>query len=174
MVSRKRILILGGVFLFSALMMLVSNHQVLSAVEDEEQLATGPGDLSPAPADEHPPAKALLLPRKRVSPLTREARKGKALYEYYCALCHGLSGDADGFNAYGLRTLGTPPAKHSDPSYMLTLSDTYIGDVIRVGGRENGRSPLMPPWGGVLNDDEITDLISFLRTLAQPGSKVGS
>ncbi|MDP2643684.1 MAG: cytochrome c [Desulfobacterales bacterium] len=181
-VRQKRSLILCGVLLFPALMILVFNYQGLFAAEGESvagqparvptenQPATGAGNLSPSPTVVHQPDQAFLLPKKIISPLTRQAQNGKVLYEYYCALCHGQTGNADGFNAYALRTMGMPPAKHSDPSYMRTLSDAHIGQVIRGGGTVKGRSSLMPPWGGVLSDKEIYDLISFLRTLAQPGS----
>ncbi|MEE9170069.1 MAG: c-type cytochrome [bacterium] len=29
-------------------------------------------------------------------------RKGKHLYAHYCAVCHGASGEGDGFNAFNL------------------------------------------------------------------------
>ena len=105
------------------------------------------------------------LPRKDASGLSREARRGKVLYEYYCALCHGKTGDADGFNAYNLRT---PPTEHTDPILMGTLSDTQIQRIVKEGGGALGRSPQMPPWGGVLSDREIGHITAFIRTLAAP------
>lgn len=102
------------------------------------------------------------LPRSHDSGLSRDARQGKVLYEYYCALCHGTTGNADGFNAYNLRT---PPTRHTDPILMGTLSDTQIQRIIREGGGALGRSPQMPPWGGVLSDREIAEVTAFIRTL---------
>lgn len=112
--------------------------------------------------------KEFLLPRKHESGLSREAKRGKVLYEYYCAICHGERGNADGFNAYNLRT---PPTRHTDPILMGTLSDTQIHRMIKEGGRAMGRSPLMPPWGGVLHDREIAEVTAFIRTLAVPAKK---
>ena len=107
-------------------------------------------------------------PLKRESGLSREAERGKLLYAYYCALCHGKEGNADGFNAYNLKT---PPARHTDPVLMGTLSDTQIRRLIKEGGVALGRSPLMPPWGGVLSEREIAEVAAFVRALALPPKK---
>jgi len=109
--------------------------------------------------------KAFALPRKHDSGLSREARLGRVHYEHYCALCHGKTGDSDGFNAYNLRN---PPTRHTDPILMGTLSDTQIQRIIKEGGGALGRSPQMPPWGGVLSDREIAEVTAFIRTLAVP------
>jgi mono/diheme cytochrome c family protein len=112
--------------------------------------------------------KEFALPRKHDSGLSREAKRGRAPYEYYCALCHGKQGDADGFNATNLKT---PPARHTDPILMGTLSDAQVQRIIKEGGQALGRSPQMPPWGGVLKSQEIADLTAFIRTLAVPAKK---
>lgn len=109
--------------------------------------------------------KRFAIPRKHDPGLSREAKQGRVLYEYYCELCHGKTGDADGFNAYNLRT---PPTRHTDPILMGTLSDTQIQRIIKEGGGALGRSPQMPPWGGVLSDREIAEVTAFIRTLAAP------
>ena len=112
--------------------------------------------------------KEFALPRKHDSGLSREAKHGRALYEYYCALCHGKQGNADGFNATNLKT---PPTRHTDPVLMGTLSDAQVQRVIKEGGQALGRSPQMPPWGGVLKSQEVADITAFLRTLAAPEKK---
>lgn len=127
--------------------------------------AGGGGPGSGATKAENPEGKIFSLPPAPDPELSREARRGKALYEYYCALCHGATGNADGFNAFNLRT---PPTRHTDPILMGTLSDTQIRRIIREGGGALGRSPQMPPWGGVLGDREIADITAFIRTLAAP------
>ncbi len=48
-------------------------------------------------------------------------------------------------------------------SFILTVSFQF------EGGSALERSPQMPPWGGVLTDQEISDLTVFIRTLAKPG-----
>jgi len=112
--------------------------------------------------------KEFVLPRKHDTGLSREAKRGRNLYVYYCALCHGKQGDADGFNATNLKT---PPTRHTDPILMGTLSDAQVQRIIKEGGQALGRSPQMPPWGGVLKSQEIADLAVFIRTLAVPAKK---
>ncbi|MEE8399136.1 MAG: cytochrome c [Desulfobacterales bacterium] len=105
-----------------------------------------------------------VLPEEHETGLTNKEKRGSVLYGYYCALCHGDSGKGDGFNSF---SLSTAPAEHADASYMDTLSDSYIRMVIKNGGASQERSPLMPSWGAVLNDKQISYLITFIRTLAQ-------
>lgn len=130
--------------------------------------ASAGGEGLPASDNAAARGKEFLLPRKHESGLGREAKRGRVLYGYYCAICHGEQGNADGFNAYNLRT---PPTRHTDPILMGTLSDTQIYRMIKEGGRAMGRSPQMPPWGAVLNDREIAEVTVFIRTLAVPAKK---
>ena len=60
-----------------------------------------------------------------------------------------------------------PPADHTDREYMASLSDAYLYQVIAQGGASVGKSPLMVPWGGVLSDEQIRDLIAHLRALSR-------
>ncbi len=112
--------------------------------------------------------KEFVLPRKHDAGLSREAKLGRNLYGYYCAVCHGKGGNADGFNSFNLKT---PPTRHTDSILMGTLSDAQIHRMIREGGGALGRSPQMPPWGGVLSDREIANVTAFIRTLAMPAKK---
>jgi mono/diheme cytochrome c family protein len=50
---------------------------------------------------------------------------------------------------------------------MKRHSDEYLLTVISRGGAQVGRSPLMPAWGAVLNEQQIKELIAYIRTLAQ-------
>lgn len=117
-------------------------------------------------SEEHEGRSGFVLPQEHLTSLTREEQNGKILYDYYCSLCHGDKGDGDGFNSFNM---STPPARHTNATIMATLSDTQIQLVIREGGTALGRSPQMPPWGGVLTDKETSDLTAFIRTLAQQG-----
>jgi len=111
----------------------------------------------------------LLLPQKQ-SQLTFAEKKGRALYDYYCVLCHGAGGNGDGFNSY---TLTTPPAKLADPNLMAKLSDGQIMAVVKKGGAALGLSSQMPSWGGLFKDQDITALIPYIRTLSKPGGEKG-
>ena len=88
--------------------------------------------------------------------------RGSIAFRTYCVLCHGTAGKGDGRAA----KMYTPrPAN-------LTVSpfpDQYKEMIIRGGGPAVGRSSYMPPWGGELTDEQISDLISFLRELRKTG-----
>jgi mono/diheme cytochrome c family protein len=90
---------------------------------------------------------------------------GASLYALYCASCHGARGDGDGPIA---QALDPRPARHSDGSTMNALTDDYLFRVIAEGGAALGKSPLMAPWGGTLDDAQIRALVAFIRTLARP------
>ena len=49
---------------------------------------------------------------------------------------------------------------------MGSLTDAQLYTVISKGGASVGKSPLMAPWGGVVNDQGIRDLIAFIRKLS--------
>jgi hypothetical protein len=85
-----------------------------------------------------------------VSPQSLE--RGETLYRENCLRCHGNYGFGDGPQARGLRI---PPANlhHAARHY----SDGALFYIIR-----KGRDP-MPAWEGVLSEDELWNLINFLR-----------
>ncbi len=104
------------------------------------------------------------LPQRHRSPLAPAAQSGSDLYAYYCAPCHGKTGEGDGINSF---QLATPPAKHADATLMNALSDADMEKAIKGGGPALGLSPMMPPWGRVLTDHEVADLAAFIRTLSK-------
>jgi mono/diheme cytochrome c family protein len=95
--------------------------------------------------------------------LRGDADEGAILYGQFCAVCHGKTGKGDGPTAGGLNP---KPADHTDAAYMGALSDEHLYTVIQKGGAAVGKSPLMTPWGGVLTDAQIRDLVAFLRRIS--------
>jgi mono/diheme cytochrome c family protein len=93
-----------------------------------------------------------------------DAEQGKNLYGQFCATCHGQSGKGDGPAA---AALNPKPRDHTDKDYMSKLSDDDMLKVIKNGGASVGKSPLMPPWGASLKDDQIQDIIAYVRTLSK-------
>jgi mono/diheme cytochrome c family protein len=91
--------------------------------------------------------------------------RGQASYTQYCASCHGLRGEGDGPVA---ASLVPQPAKHADGTYMNPLSNEHLFTVIQKGGLAIGKSSMMAPWGSTLSDEQIRDVIEFLRSLADP------
>jgi mono/diheme cytochrome c family protein len=125
-----------------------------------------PAQQAPAPSAPAAPAPTTPAPSAPAVPtgnLRGDATAGAQLYATYCASCHGPGGKGDGPVA---QTLVPPPANHTDHAYMSSLSDEQLYKVISQGGAAVGRSALMAPWGGVVNDEGIRDLIAFIRKLS--------
>jgi mono/diheme cytochrome c family protein len=91
-----------------------------------------------------------------------DAEQGKKLYGQFCVTCHGESGKGDGPAA---AALNPKPRDHTNKEYMSQMSDEEMLKVIKDGGASVGKSPLMPPWGASLKDDQIQDVIAYIRTL---------
>ena len=93
--------------------------------------------------------------------------QGKALYEKYCAFCHGVDGRAA--TAVG-RALEPRPRNFADPVEMARLTEHQIYHAIKDG--KPGTA--MAAWGKVLNEPQIGDLMDYLRTLAPPAGSAAS
>ncbi len=93
-----------------------------------------------------------------------DAAAGKVKYQQLCASCHGAKGKGDGPAA---GALNPKPRNHTDTKYMKTISDEYIAKITKLGGVAVGKSPLMPPWGGVLSDPDVQNVVAFIRSLAK-------
>ena len=116
-----------------------------------------------APAENAVTTPSTPAPAAPSGKLRGDAAAGAHTYATYCASCHGAGGKGDGPAA---ATLPVRPANHTDHVYMGSLSDEHLYKVISQGGASVGKSPLMAPWGGVVNDEGIRDLIAFIRNLS--------
>ena len=133
---------------------------------DEPARPTPPAPASTppsAPAPEPPPAAPEEPASAPEGNLRGDAANGAELYALYCSSCHGKTGKGDGPVA---AAFPTRPADHSDAAYMGKLSDAHIYKVIQKGGASVGKSPLMAPWGGILSDPQLRDLVAYVRQLS--------
>lgn len=99
----------------------------------------------------------------KVNPLADQAEAidpGKQLYAANCASCHGVEAMGDGPAAASLNPQPKPLATE-----MKTLSDDYLYWRIAEGGAFSPFSSAMPAWKRSLSEDEIWQVIAFLRTL---------
>jgi mono/diheme cytochrome c family protein len=94
--------------------------------------------------------------------------EGKKLYTNFCASCHGDTGKGDGPAG---RALPARPADHTNGAVMNQMNDKFIVDIITKGGSVVGKSSFMPAWGGSLNDNQIRDVVAYIRSLAVPRYK---
>jgi len=113
---------------------------------------------------------SLSLPVLALAQKKGDANAGKAKYESLCAGCHGKTGKGDGPAA---ASLNPKPQDHTDGKTMNSLSDQYLSDIIKNGGAGMKKSPLMPAWGKTLKDQEVADVIVYIRSLANPPYKPG-
>jgi len=91
--------------------------------------------------------------------------EAKRLYATYCSNCHGVSGRGDGLAA---KSLPVKPANHTDGQVMGQFSDKYLHDIISKGGSGVGKSSFMPAWGSLLKEQQIRNIISYMRSLSIP------
>ncbi|MEQ9618532.1 MAG: cytochrome c [Deltaproteobacteria bacterium] len=89
-----------------------------------------------------------------------DAAKGKEVFTNTCASCHGPEGKGDGVAA---AALDPKPRDLSDSAYVSTLSNEHLYKVISEGGASVGLSPMMAAWGGVLSEQDINDVIAYIR-----------
>jgi cytochrome c oxidase cbb3-type subunit 3 len=93
---------------------------------------------------------------------SQAVERGEDLYRTYCTQCHGSQGNGKGIN---VRDMSVQPRDHTDATAMSTRSDQDLAKVIKEGGLSINKSVLMPPWGDVFSEDEVDDLVHYLRKL---------
>jgi len=95
-----------------------------------------------------------------LNPLTPDGATlaaGGQLYRDYCAVCHGAQGRGDGPAAMALNprpsdfTQHMIPGLHTDGQIFLWIKDGYPNTA-------------MPAWGQRLNEEQIWQLVTYLRT----------
>jgi mono/diheme cytochrome c family protein len=97
-----------------------------------------------------------------------DPKAGKETYDLLCVSCHGTSGKGDGPTA---AALPVKPQNRTDGKHMNSLTDKYLLDFIKGGGASVGKSPLMPPWGNQLKEQDIWNIVVYIRSLATPPYK---
>jgi len=120
-------------------------------------LGFGTAAFSAEPEKAHPTTNSsgALLPRD-----SKDAAvfRGGLVYANYCVTCHGINADGNG-RAARLHTPRPANLRASDKN------DAYIGLIVRKGGEPLGRSTGMPPWGEELTDEQIGDVVAFVRSV---------
>ncbi len=94
--------------------------------------------------------------------------KGKVTFQTMCSPCHGMTGHGDGPSA---AALDPKPRNLAKPGYVASLSDDHIVKLLKGGGAAVGLSPLMPPLGAAMTEQQLADVIAYVRTLAPAGEK---
>ncbi len=85
---------------------------------------------------------------------------GAGNFMAYCTPCHGAEGKGDGVLA---ESLDMKPRNLSDAAFMSWKSDKHLFKVIKEGGAAVGLTENMTPFMGQLSDEEIGNVIAYLR-----------
>jgi len=89
-----------------------------------------------------------------------DAAKGKETFQNTCAACHGAEGKGDGVAS---AALDPKPRNLSDAAYVSTKTDEHLYKVISEGGASVGLSPMMAAWVGTLSEQDIWNVIAYVR-----------
>ena len=92
------------------------------------------------------------------------AEVGAEIYEVSCASCHGPEGKGDGPAS---EPLDPKPADLSDAHLMKDMSDGALFWRVSEGGMMEPFNSLMPAWKDTLSEDEIWQVITYIREFAE-------
>jgi mono/diheme cytochrome c family protein len=107
-----------------------------------------PQAAAPAPASRNP-----------VKPTAASQERAKKIYAIDCAVCHGDNGNGKTDLATSMQlTL----LDYTDPKALAGKSDQELFDVIR-----NGKDKMPPEDPGRAKDDEIWNLVIYIRGLSK-------
>lgn len=93
--------------------------------------------------------------RNPIAPTDESVAAGRMLFQRNCIVCHGVNGRGDGPQA---ASLNPPPTDfrlhlplHADPQFFAFIANGYPASA-------------MPAWRDSLTDDEIWNLVNFMRS----------
>jgi cbb3-type cytochrome c oxidase subunit III len=100
----------------------------------------------------------LSVPGKHVSVL-----QGRDIYQATCWACHGRNGDGRGPASSDLQE--PRPRDFTSPDFVIEGREKEIAKTIKLGAKASFHgSSFMPAWGSQLSDQQIQDLIEYLKT----------
>lgn len=88
--------------------------------------------------------------------------QGKSYYYSYCIACHGWLMHGDGPSA---SELDPRPRTLTRGDYMQKKTNLELFTVIKGGGEAVSLSSSMPNWGNVLQDQDIWNIVAFIRAM---------
>jgi mono/diheme cytochrome c family protein len=118
-------------------------------------------DPAPRPRPGDPMLEAIRA-EEREGKLSYVESQGRHLFLHYCATCHGDEGKGDGQNASNLNPSPPDLTAAANPRDAALLKK-----VIAEGSASAGRSPLSPPWGRSLSQQEVDYLVAYCQSLAK-------
>ena len=90
------------------------------------------------------------------------AKNGEQLYMEKCVLCHGSKGEGWDWT----QKVPNPPIPVPDLGKVTPeRSEQFLFDIVKGGGEAVGQTRFMPPFGFQLSDQEVRDLVAYMRSL---------
>jgi len=96
-----------------------------------------------------------------VKPTAESLARGKRQYGYDCVMCHGKTGDGKGDVAVDMKL---KMHDESDPATLKDVSDGALFYILKKGKDQ------MPPEAGRVKDEELWDMVNYVRTFAKKGT----
>jgi len=93
-----------------------------------------------------------------VKPTADSLAKGKKLYGYDCAMCHGKNGDGKGDMASDIKNV----TDFTNPEALKNRTDGELFYITR-----NGKGDDMPPEGDRAKDEDIWNMVNYIRSFAK-------
>lgn len=129
-----------------------------------QSCSTAPKPEQPAGCGEgtYPLAYDVISESKKTS--KGNAQRGETLFTSLCSGCH-VHGRLSNL-ALSIREAtaqGAPVPPHlSCERFQYANSEVYLAATIKYGGRPEFNAHSMPAWQGVLNDEDIADLVAYI------------
>ena len=90
-------------------------------------------------------------------------KKGGEHFQHHCMICHGLDGHATGVP---FASKMDPPVPDLSSRDIQGYTDGQLKWIIQNGIAPSG----MPGWSGILNDNEMWNIVNYVRHLPAAGS----
>ncbi len=114
-----------------------------------------PPAKAPAPEFKIPPEDAAKV--NPVKPTAESLAKGKKMYGYDCAMCHGKNGDGKGDMASDYKNV----TDFTNPDALKNRTDGELFYITR-----NGKGD-MPPEGDRAKNEDIWNMVNYIRAFAK-------
>ena len=128
------------------LLLLLSVVFALWAQKDQ------PPAKTPAPESKIPPEEAAKV--NPVKPTAESLAKGKKMYGYDCAMCHGKDGDGKGDMASDYKNV----TDFTNPDALKNRTDGELFYITR-----NGKGNDMPPEGDRAKNEDVWNMVNYIR-----------
>jgi len=125
----------------------------------------GAAQEAPKPADANSSIAAIPVDAAQkthpIRPTAESLARGKRQFGFDCAMCHGKTGDGTGDVATDMKL---KMKNHTDPATLKNLTDGELFYLIKKGKDQ------MPPEGDRVKNEEIWDMVNYVRSFAKKGS----